>query len=76
MSTDAQNHTATKSSHWLDAAAVLVTIGAGIYLLASKTAAPDSYLQTIAHGIGAYMIGKGLWMARSLHLQERLLDRF
>ncbi len=29
----------------------------------------QSWLEVIAHGIGVYFIAKGLWMARSLHLQ-------
>lgn len=58
-----------------DAASWLLCVGAGVYLVTSKTAASDSYLQVIAHGIGIYMIGKGLFIARSLHLQAESLWR-
>lgn len=57
----------------LDIIATLVAVAAGVYLLTSKTAAPDSYLQVIAHGIGAYMIAKGLFIARSTFLQAEAL---
>lgn len=42
---------------------------AGIYLLGSHTASADSYLEVIAHGIGWYMIGKGVFVAAALGLR-------
>lgn len=52
----------------LDVVASLGSIGAGVYLVLSKTVAPNSYLQVIAHGIGIYFIAKGLFIGRSLYL--------
>lgn len=42
---------------------------AGIYLLDSQTVSEDSYLETIAHGLGWYMIGKGVFVAAFLALR-------
>jgi hypothetical protein len=52
----------------------LICIGAGVYLLVSRTVDPDSYLQTIAHGIGIYFIGKGLFILSTSQLQRSLLS--
>jgi hypothetical protein len=57
-----------------DALAGLGAVGAGIYLVASQTADPNSYLQTIAHGIGVYFIAKGIYIGRSAHLLSLLVD--
>lgn len=46
--------------------------GAGYYLLTSHTADPTSYLQTIGHGLGGYMIGKGIFVwAVTWHYADR-----
>ena len=42
---------------------------AGVYLLRSHAAASDSYLELIAHGLGWYMIGKGIFVAAALGLR-------
>jgi len=60
---------------FLDIAAGLMCVGAGAYLLLSQTAAPNSYLQVIGHGLGAYMIGKGIFVWRSLFLQADIQQR-
>jgi len=59
----------------LDIAASLLCIGAGIYLLSHNSPpiavegeAGQSWLEVLAHGIGIYFIGKGLFIARSTHL--------
>ena len=44
--------------------AALVSIGAGIYLLGSESAAEEmTVFDILMHGIGAYFIARGLWMA-------------
>lgn len=72
----------------LDVAATLVSVGAGVYLLTRHSVSVDipgvgqqggqSWFEVIAHGMGAYFVAKGIWMARSLHLQfqshERLVE--
>lgn len=58
-----------------DAASWILCVAGGVYLLLSKTAAADSYLQVIAHGLGLYMVGKGLFIARSTHFQLQSLLR-
>jgi len=53
----------------LDALGVIgriVAVIAGIVLFTSQTQDPTSYLQTIAHGIGLYFIGKGLYMVHGV----------
>ncbi len=60
---------------FLDVVAALLSIGAGIYLLIHQApAGSESWLSVIAHGLGVYMVAKGIWMARSLHLQSALVD--
>jgi hypothetical protein len=49
--------------------AAALSIVAGIYLLTSQTVARDSYLEVIAHGIGIYFIGKGIYMGFALYRQ-------
>ncbi len=58
----------------LDVLAALAAIGAGIYLLTLQTVGGDSIFEAIAHGLGVFIIAVGVWMARSLHLQARLVD--
>lgn len=59
--------------------AAVTSIGAGLYLVTSNSATIDvgagvsgqSWLEVIAHGIGAYFIARGLWMiAELLHEDE------
>ena len=45
---------------------------AGVYLLSVQAAAPDSILETIAHGLGIYMIGKGIFVGALLWKQDSL----
>ena len=52
----------------VDYLAALISVGAGGYLLLSQTVAANSYLEVIAHGIGAYFVAKGLFLARSAYL--------
>ncbi len=63
----------------IDIIATLLSIGAGVYLLSEHSASVagvqgSSWLEVIAHGMGAYFVAKGLWMARSLHLQAETVD--
>ncbi len=60
-----------------DFAAVAFCIGAGIYLLnfnssGSTGIGNSNWLEIIAHGMGFYFIGKGLFVARSVQLARRL----
>ncbi|HZO97128.1 MAG TPA: hypothetical protein VFB42_07140 [Gaiellaceae bacterium] len=74
MGKDDEGRGGSAGSAW-DALAALGAIGAGVYLLASQTADPNSYLQTIAHGLGVYFVAKGVYMGRTTHLLSQLLDR-
>jgi uncharacterized membrane protein len=44
----------------------IICLAAGFYLLSSHTQDSNSYLQTIAHGIGIYFLGKGLYVIQSV----------
>jgi hypothetical protein len=48
-----------------DVIAGLFCIGAGIYLLSSNTQAENSVFDVLMHGIGAYVIGKGIFVMRA-----------
>src|SRR3954451_472222 len=51
------------------ASAAIAAIGcwaAGLYRLTSETADPNSYLKTIAHGIGIYFLAKGVFVGKQL----------
>ena len=51
----------------------LVCIGAGIYLLqTSAVGAEGNWLETIAHGMGIYFIGKGIFVWLSLNTQVEM----
>jgi hypothetical protein len=41
-------------------------VGAGVYMLSIHAAAPNSILESIAHGIGLYFIGKGIFIGAML----------
>lgn len=57
---------------WFDIAASLLSIGAGLYLLTQNSVGGQStWLDALGHGIGAYFIAKGWFMARSLHFAEQ-----
>jgi hypothetical protein len=48
-------------------AAPIVSILAGLYLLQSQSASADTTVfDALMHGIGAYFVARGLWMAHSL----------
>jgi hypothetical protein len=64
----------------LDVASTLLCIGAGLYLLqynapTTPGTTGTSWFQIIGHGMGIYFIGKGLLIARSLHLQAEANDK-
>jgi len=64
-----------RGAHWLDVLAALLMMGAGAYLLTTNTVAENSIFNALLHGLGAYMIGKGIYCARALHLLAgRALD--
>jgi hypothetical protein len=61
-----------KGSSWLGVVASLISIGAGIYLLTSSSASPDTTVfDVLMHGIGAYCIARGVWM---LHEMQTLVS--
>jgi hypothetical protein len=54
----------------IDVIPALIAIGAGVYLLSGQsTTGQSTWFSLIAHGIGAYFIAKGLFMARTTYLQ-------
>jgi hypothetical protein len=55
----------------LKAVSGLIAIGAGAYLLQTQAAGDDSFLEVIAHGMGAYFVAKGLFIWATLSEQER-----
>ena len=42
--------------------AALICVGAGVYMLLTKTEAQNSVFDVFLHGIGAYFIGKGIFI--------------
>lgn len=49
------------------ALAALVSIGSGIYLFSFESAAVETNVfDILTHGIGGYLIARGLWMIASL----------
>lgn len=49
--------------------AVLVSVGAGVYLLQTQSASEEATIfDAIMHGMGAYFIARGIWMLRGLTL--------
>jgi hypothetical protein len=51
------------------AASSLICVVAGLYLLSAQAVASNSFLELLAHGIGIYFIGKGLFVGPSLWKQ-------
>lgn len=43
-----------------------ICILAGLYLLTSQTELENSYLEVLAHGLGLYFIGKGIYVGAAL----------
>lgn len=47
--------------------ASLISIGAGIYLLGSESASSEATVfDALMHGIGAYLVARGLWMISTM----------
>jgi len=44
----------------------VVCIGAGVYLLLLQPAVKESLIGAIAHGLGAYFVGKGIFAGATL----------
>lgn len=61
--------------------AAIVSVGAGVYLL-SKNSVPvtvggqqgQSWLEILAHGIGAYFIARGIWMFSQVGVERTIMD--
>jgi hypothetical protein len=53
----------------------LACIGGGLYLLNIQSAAENNIFEAIAHGIGIYCIGKGLYVGPSLLAQLKAGDK-
>jgi len=67
MSTPAPRDNRRDLGNLIGAAAALVSIGAGIYLLTSESASADATVfDALMHGIGAYFVARGLWMLRRM----------
>lgn len=49
-------------------------VGAGAYLLQTQAVGESSWFEAIAHGMGIYFIGKGVFIWGSLGLQGRTVD--
>jgi hypothetical protein len=49
-------------------------IAAGVYLLSTQAVAENSFLEVLAHGIGIYFIGKGVFIWSTLARQDRMID--
>lgn len=60
---------------FLDIAAAVLCIGAGLYLLQTEPADAHSLFGPLLHGMGVYFIGKGLFVARATHLESASRDR-
>lgn len=70
MNTD--NKTRLNFAGFVGIAAVLLSIGAGIYLLQTQSAAEETTVfDALMHGMGAYFVARGLWMARAFNLFEK-----
>lgn len=51
--------------------AVVVSVGAGIYLLSTQSASEEATVfDALMHGMGAYFIARGAWMLRGLTNRE------
>lgn len=55
-------------SGFLDFAAGLLCVGAGLYLLQTQPADSNSLFGPLLHGMGVYFIGKGIFVWRAAHL--------
>jgi glycopeptide antibiotics resistance protein len=65
-------------SGFVSGVVALLSVGAGLYLLASETEAGNSVFDIFLNGIGVYFIAKGIFMARALwehSAQNQRLDR-
>lgn len=59
----------------LDVAAGIISLGAGAYLIGTNAASANSIFNPLLHGIGAYILARGLWMLTHAGKQEDLIDR-
>lgn len=59
----------------IEYAAGLIAIGAGISLIGTHTAAANSVFNPLMHGLGWYMVARGLWMLRQAGKAEDVVDR-
>jgi hypothetical protein len=64
---------------WLPALAAIVSVGAGLYLIGTQSAASNSIFNPLLHGIGAYFVARGLFMgwsaSREVENASRLADQ-
>lgn len=59
----------------LDYAAALIAIGAGLYLIQTQAVGSNSLIEAFMHGVGAYFVGKGIYMGRNAYLQAQQESR-
>jgi hypothetical protein len=60
---------------WVERAAALIAIGAGLYMLTTEAADSNSIFNPLLHGIGAYVLARGAWMFRHVGLEADVVDR-
>jgi hypothetical protein len=60
---------------WVERAAAIVAVGAGLYMLGTSSADSNSIFNPLLHGIGAYILARGAWMFRHAGLQADVVDR-
>lgn len=53
-------------------ASAATCIAAGYYLISIQAADPDSILESLCHGLGIYMIGKGIFVGALLWKQDAI----
>lgn len=62
-------------SRFAAVAAGLTCVAAGVYLLQTQSLGEESsWLETIAHGMGIYFIGKGVFVWVSVLMQAEVVE--
>lgn len=62
-------------SRLAETAAGIIAILAGAYLINTQAAAADSLFNPLLHGIGAYIVARGIWMLATAGRQAATVDR-
>lgn len=56
-------------------AAAVIAILSGAYLLTEQAAVSNSIFNPLLHGIGGYVLARGIWMLRQAGRNEDIVDR-